>query len=95
MHLTRHRFTIPSETRGRISEEDLQLLVVSGLPVMEDTAPFLPISNPKIVGQFLLFCGKPEVVQLGLNVETGEAGAIWPWAPPAAHPSSCGPPPPI
>ena len=84
MRPTRHRFTIPPEIQGRIAGGDLRLLVSSGLPVLEDAAPFSPISDPKIVGQFLLLCGSPRVVQLGLNVETGEVGAIWPWAPPVA-----------
>ena len=88
MHPTRHRFTIPPEIQGRIAGGDLRLLVSSGLPVLEDAAPFSPISNPKIVGQFLLLCGSPRVMQLGLNVETGEVGAIWPWAPPCFANSS-------
>ena len=88
MHPTRHRFTIPPEIQGRIAGGDLRLLVSSGLPVMEDAAPFSPISDPKIAGQFLLLCGSPRVVQLGLNVETGEVGAIWPWAPPCFANSS-------
>ena len=88
MHPTRHRFTIPPEIQGRIAGGDLRLLVSSGLPVMEDAAPFSPISNPKIVRQFLLLCGSPRVMQLGLNVETGEVGAIWPWAPPCFANSS-------
>ena len=88
MRLTRHRFTIPPEIQGRIAGGDLRLLVSSGLPVLEDAAPFSPIYNPKIVGQFLLLCGSPRVVQLGLNVETGEVVAIWPWAPPCFANSS-------
>ena len=80
MRPTRHRFTIPPEIQGRIAGGDLRLLVSSGLPVLEDAAPFSPISDPKIVGQFLLLCGSPRVMQLGLNVETGEVGAIWPRA---------------
>ena len=67
MRPTRHRFTIPPEIQGRIAGGDLRLLVSSGLPVLEDAAPFSPISDPKIVGQFLLLCGSPRVMQLGLN----------------------------
>ena len=78
MHPTRHRFTIPPKIQGRIAGGDLRLLVSSGLPVLEDAAPFSPISNPKIVGQFLLLCGSPRVMQLGLNVETGEVGPSGP-----------------
>lgn len=88
MRPTRHRFTIPPEIQGRIAGGDLRLLVSSGLPVLEDAAPFSPISDPKIVGQFLLLCGSPRVMQLGLNVETGEVGVIWPWAPPCFANSS-------
>ena len=80
MRPTRHRFTIPPEIQGRIAGGDLRLLVSSGLPVLEDAAPFSPISDPKIVGQFLLLCGSPRVMQLGLNVETGEVGAIGTWS---------------
>lgn len=82
MRLIKHKFIISPEIQKHIASNDLQLLVTSGLPVLEDTAPFSPISNPKIVGQFLLFCGNPEIVQLGLNLVTREVRAIWPWAPP-------------
>ena len=80
MRPTRHRFTISPKIQGRIAGDDLRLLVSSGLPVMKDAAPFSPISDPKIVGQFLLLCGSPRVMQLGLNVETGEVGAIGTWS---------------
>lgn len=65
MRLTRHRFTIPPEIQGRIAGGDLRLLVSSGLPVLEDAAPFSPIYNPKIVGQFLLLCGKSKSSAIG------------------------------
>lgn len=52
------------------------MLVSSGLPVLEDAAPFSPISNPKIVGQFLLLCGSPRVMQLGLNEPFSPGGPL-------------------